>query len=195
MEDIEELVDVLVALRFTRPLPKGTGVAIIGMGGGPSVMASDEVEKAGLSIPTLSSEVQAKLRRFLPLAGSIVCNPIDAPALLSPEGVVATVSVLSEVKDVDMFIYHLGFHPGSRWGDGRFSSLGFLEPFVHALTQVGQMIGKPILLALRPAPDLIGTKDFLAAQEAFVTAGLPVFHSLRQAAKAMARVVVWNNRG
>jgi hypothetical protein len=34
--------------------------------------------------------------------------------------------------------------------------------------------------------------DFLAAQEAFVKAGFPVFHSLRQAAKAMARVVAWN---
>jgi len=35
-------------------------------------------------------------------------------------------------------------------------------------------------------------KDFLTVQEAFVAAGLPVFHSLRQVAKAMARVVAWN---
>jgi len=195
VDDIEELVDVLVALRFTRPLPRGTGVAIVGMGGGPSVMASDEVEKVGLYMPTFPPEVQAKLRQFLPLAGTIVCNPIDAAALLSPEGVVATMGVLGEFSDIDLVIYHLGFHPGSRWGDGRFSSSRFLEPFVHALTQAGQIMGKPILLALRPAPDLDGMRDFLAAQEAFVAAGFPVFHSLRQAAKAVARVVSWNNRG
>ena len=195
VDDIEELVDVLVALRFTHPLPKGPGVAVVGMGGGPSVMASDEVEKAGLYMPTLSPEAQTKLRRFLPLAGTIVCNPIDAAALLSPEGIAATMGVLGEVGDVDMVIYHLGFHPGSRWGGGRFSSSRFLGPFVHALTQAGQTTGKPILLALRPAPDLDGMRDFLAAQEAFVAAGFPVFHSLRQAAKAVARVVSWNNRG
>ncbi len=193
VDDIEELVDVLVALRFTRPLPKGTGVAIVGMGGGPSVMASDEVEKAGLHMPTFSSEVQAKLRQFLPLPGTIVCNPIDAGALLSPEGIVATLGLLGEVTDVDTVVYHLGFHPGSRWGDGRFSSARFLEPFVQALTEAGQTMRKPVLLALRPAPDLVGTRDFLAAREAFVAAGLPVFHSLRQAAKAAARVIAWSN--
>ncbi len=194
VDDVEELVDVVVAFRFTRPLPKGEGVAIVGMGGGPSVMASDEVERAGLHMPTFSSEVQARLRRFLPLAGTIVCNPIDAGALLSPEGIAAALGVLREVSDVNLVIYHLGFHPGSRWGSGRFSSSAFLEPFVRALTQAGQTTGKPILLALRPAPDLVGMRDFLAAQEAFVAAGLPVFHSLRQAAKAVARVIAWNNR-
>jgi hypothetical protein len=37
-------------------------------------------------------------------------------------------------------------------------------------------------------------KDFLAAQEGFVKAGLPVFYSLQQAGKAMSRVIVWQQR-
>ncbi len=47
-------------------------------------------------------------------------------------------------------------------------------------------------MVLNPALDLNEMKDFLAAQEAFVAAGLPVFHSLRQVARAMARVVAWS---
>jgi hypothetical protein len=35
-------------------------------------------------------------------------------------------------------------------------------------------------------------EEFVAAQEAFVKAGLPVFHSLRDGARAMSRVVDWS---
>ena len=35
-------------------------------------------------------------------------------------------------------------------------------------------------------------KDFFAAQDAFVEAGFPVFHSLTKLAKAATRVVAWN---
>jgi hypothetical protein len=52
--------------------------------------------------------------------------------------------------------------------------------------------GKPVLLALRPPQGLDGMTEFLAAQEAFVKAGFPVFYSMRQLARAMARVITWN---
>jgi len=192
VDDVDELMDVLVALRFARPYPRGTGVAVVGTGGGPSVLAGDEMEKAGLHLPCLSPEVQGELRQFLPLAGAIFSNPVDATTLVSPEAISATMRVLGRVPDIHMLIYHLGFHPSSRWGGGRLSSSTFLQPVIDALTQAQQATRKPFLLALRPAPDLGGTKDFLAAQEAFVRAGFPVFHSLGQAAKAMARIVAWD---
>ena len=192
VDDIEELIDVLVALRFAIPLPRGTGVVLMGGGGGPSVLGSDEIEKAGLQMPPLSPEVQAELRQFLPLAGSIFVNPIDVAALASPEAMSATMRVLGKVPDIHAFVYHLGFHPTSRWGGGRFSSAAFLRPVIDTLRETRQANSKPILLVLHPALDLDGMKDFLTAQEAFVGAGFPVFHSLRQAAKAMARVVAWN---
>jgi len=181
-----------VALCFATPLPRGTGVAVVRTGGGPSVLASDEMEKAGLHLPCLSPEIQAELRQFLPIAGAIFSNPVDATNLLSPEAFSATMRLLSKVPDIHMLIYPLGFHPASRWGSGRLSLATFLQPAVDALIQAQQATGKPFLLALRPPPDLRGMKDFLTAQEAFVGAGFPVFHSLHQAAKAMARVVAWN---
>ena len=192
VNDIEEMIDVLVALHFASPLPSGIGVAVVGAGGGPSVLASDEMEKVGLQVPSLSLEVQAELRQFLPLAGSIFSNPVDAPNLVSPEAISKTMRVLSKVPDINMLVYHLGFHPISRWGGGRFSSATFLKPTIDALIEVQRATGKPILMALHPAPDLDTMNDFFTAQEAFVEAGFPVFHSLHQAAKAIARVAVWN---
>ena len=192
VDDLEEMIDVLAALRFASPLPRGTGVALIGAGGGPSVLASDEMEKAGLHLPHLSPEVQTELKQFLPLAGSIFGNPVDAGNLAFPEAILATMRVVGKVPDIHMLVYHMGFHPISRWGGGRFSSAAFLQPAIDAMRQAQRATGKPVLLALRPAPDLDGMKDFLSVQEAFVAAGFPVFPSLRQVAKAMARVVAWN---
>ncbi|MFC1966257.1 CoA-binding protein [Chloroflexota bacterium] len=193
-DDIEELIDVLVALRFTSPLPRGIGVGVMGQGGGPSVLAGDEMERAGLCLPRFSPEVQAELRQFLPLAGAIFDNPVDATNLLSPEAISATMRVIGKVPDIHLLVYHMGFHPVSRWASGRLSTETFLQPAVDALLGVQREIGKPVVLALRPPQDLRGMKDFLATQEAFGLAGFPVFHSLFRAAKAIALVVAWSQR-
>jgi len=191
VESLDEMVDALVALRFASPLPRGRGVALAGAGGGPSVLASDEIESAGLELPRLSSEVQAELMKHLPLAGSIFTNPVDAPNLATPDAIAAALRILGRVPEVDMILYHLGFHPISRWGYGRFASAAFLEPLVASIAEVREATGKPVLMALRPPLELEGMKEFLGAEQALVAAGVPVFHSLGAAAKAISRVVPW----
>jgi acyl-CoA synthetase (NDP forming) len=194
VDDIDEMVDVLVALRFARLLSTGTGMVVIGAGGGPSVLASDELEKAGLQVPSLSKVTQAELLKFLPLAGSILINPIDAGNLATPEAIAGTLKIVSRVPEAHILLYHLGFHPISSWGGGRFASPAFLEPTITAMNAVRETTGKPVVLALRPPLNLDDMKDFLAAQDAFARAGLPVFHSLHQAGKALARVIQWQKR-
>jgi acyl-CoA synthetase (NDP forming) len=194
VDNIDEMVDVLVALRFAVPLPRGTGAAVMGAGGGPSVLASDEMEKAGLHMPPLSKDTQAKLLRFVPLAGSILINPIDAGNLAAPDAIDSTLKVLSGVDGIDTLIYHMGFHPISSWGGGRFGQPAFLEPTVKAARAVTAASGKPVVMVLRPPLALDEMKDFLAAQRAFVEGGLPVFHSLGEAGKALARVIAWRKR-
>jgi len=194
VDDIEELIDVLVALRFAKPIPQGTGVIVFGGGGGPSVLASDEMEKAGLSMPKLPEEAREELKQVLNVAGSILANPIDAGNLTTPKAIAATLHIVSKLPDIHMLIYHLGFHPIGSWGGGRFSSSSFLEPTINSMKQVQQESGKPILTVMRPGLNMEDMKEFLSAQEAFVSAGLPVFHSLRQAAGAMSRVIAWNRK-
>jgi acyl-CoA synthetase (NDP forming) len=194
VDDIDEMVDALVALRFARPAPKGKGAVVMGAGGGPSVLASDEMEKAGLEMPPLSKEIQTELLKFLPLAGSILINPIDAGNLATPEAIAATMKAVSRLPEIQMLIYHLGFHPISSWGGGRFATPAFLEPAIRAIDAVKTSSGKPVVMVLRPPLNIDEMKDFLAAQDAFVKADLPVFHSLRQAGRAMARVIAWQKR-
>jgi hypothetical protein len=91
-----------------------------------------------------------------------------------------------------MIIYHLGFHPISRWGFDRFASPAFLEPVIESFIEATEATGKPVLLAMRPPLQSNGMGEFVAIQAAFVKAGLPVFHSLRDGARAMSRAVAWS---
>jgi acyl-CoA synthetase (NDP forming) len=193
-DDIDEMVDVLVALRFARPIPAGTGAVVMGAGGGPSVLASDELEKAGLQVPPLSKSTQTALLQFLPLAGAILINPIDASNLATPEAIVNTMRVVDKLPEIHMLLYHLGFHPISSWGGGRFAQPSFLNPTIEGINDVKKSSGKPVIMVLRTPNNISNMKDFLAVQEAFVKADIPTFNSLHQAGKAMANVIAWQKR-
>jgi len=186
--NIEEMIDVLVAHRFTNPLPTGTGVALIGAGGGPSVLAGDEMEKEGLHLPGFSPKIQAELKQHLPVDGSIFTNPLDTPNLASPNAINTALDILGKDPDIHMIVYHLGFHPIGSWGLGRLGE-AFLTPVIDSMTDAVRTHQKPVLLALRPPQDLAGMEEFLTAQKAFMEAGLPVFYSLSRLARALKRII------
>jgi acyl-CoA synthetase (NDP forming) len=73
---IEEMVDMLVALLRVKP-PKGVNVCAIGHGGGASVMATDELSRAGFRLTPIPENVRAGLKDFVDLANSMLRNPID----------------------------------------------------------------------------------------------------------------------
>jgi len=192
--DVQELIDVLVALRFARPYPSGKGIAVVGVGGGPSVEAGDHMEAVGLELSELSSDVQAQLRSLLPNDGGIFTNPLDATNLIYPDVIYNTLKVIGGSPRIDMIMYHMGFHPVTRWGEGIYSSDFFLKPASEALHKSHKEINKPVIMALGRASDMVGMEELLKVQAAFVKEGLPVFHSIEKAGLAMARVAAWRRR-
>ena len=72
---VGELFDLTVALA-RQPLPRNDRVAIITNAGGPGIMATDAIERAGLSLASLTQETMDALRRALPAAASVL-NPVD----------------------------------------------------------------------------------------------------------------------
>lgn len=72
---VQELFDYSQA--FARqPIPKSDAVAVVTNAGGPGIMASDAIERAGMRLASLTPEIQQSLRAALPAAASVV-NPID----------------------------------------------------------------------------------------------------------------------
>ena len=114
---------------------------------------------------------------------------------MHPDIIGRVVTALGRSPDNDMMLYHMGFHPVTRWGMEIYSSPFFLEPAAEALRSAHEETKKPVMLALGPPSDRAGAQEMFAVQEAFVTAGLPVFHSLEKAALAMARLIAWKRRG
>ncbi len=192
VENLDEMIDVLVALRFTHPLPKGIKIALVGAGGGTSVLAGDEIENSGLKMPEFTQGTKEELKQVLPFAGSIFTNPLDTPNMTSPQAISDALAVLGKADEIEMVAYHFGYHPISKWGYGRFASKDYLQEIVDVMKDAVQKSKKPILMAVNPAINMQGMDEFLTVQQTFVDAGLPVYYSLRQLALATARVIAWN---
>ncbi len=76
-DSVEEMTDALVALLRVRP-PRGLNACVVGIGGGASVLATDELERAGLRLPPLPAEFRARMVKIVPATGGMLGNPIDA---------------------------------------------------------------------------------------------------------------------
>ena len=74
-ESIQHLFDYSLAFAY-QPVLQGGSIAIVTNAGGPGVMATDALERAGLSLASLSRETLDFLRDNLPAAAGIY-NPID----------------------------------------------------------------------------------------------------------------------
>ena len=84
-DNLEELFDFAKALAYL-PEPRGRRLMITTSSGGAAILAIDEAEKSGLTVPAPSPILQERLREFLP-AHCAVGNPVDltGDAISAPE--------------------------------------------------------------------------------------------------------------
>jgi acyl-CoA synthetase (NDP forming) len=196
VKSVEEMVDVLVAFRFMGA-PAGSGVAVVGGGGGFSVFAADEIDDAGLSCPELPEETQAALREFTPVAGTSVRNPVDTILIFEPGSLERTLRTIGEAENIDTVLFHTSFS----WGNARrsFAMLGDMDPQQYMEALVKQMdvaregSGTPIVLVLRPPLDADGMERTSAFQELCWKAGFPTYGSIPRAANAIATALRWRD--
>jgi acetyl coenzyme A synthetase (ADP forming)-like protein len=103
---VEELFDLAIAFAYQGP-PQGPRVAIITNAGGPGIMATDAVERAGLQLAGIDPATVETLRTKLPAASNFY-DPVDvlgdadaerynfaAGAVLKDPGVDAAVALLT----------------------------------------------------------------------------------------------------
>jgi acetyltransferase len=72
---MEEMFDMALALGYQPPL-KGDQIGIVTNAGGPGILATDSVERNGMSLARLELETIKALKNFLPRAASST-NPVD----------------------------------------------------------------------------------------------------------------------
>jgi acyl-CoA synthetase (NDP forming) len=185
VSSIEEMIDVLVTLRFL-PLPRGRNAVLFGAGGGASVLITDEFERRGLTVPPLPPEIVAQIREFTPIAGNILRNPVDySQAMINPEGVVKTFDVLSRWERADFIIAFIR--------TGQFTTPRISEDHVNSLISrfsVKQgLLPKPLAMVVEPSILPNEAEAILAAIRSSISFGLPVYFSFATAANAINLVL------
>ena len=188
VDSLDELVDQAVAFRYIAA-PAGRGVAVVGAGGGTSVLAADMIDAAGLDVPDLPEDVQAEFRQFVPLAGTSVRNPLDVMSLWDPKQFEITLRLAAKPSTIHSVLFHTNFSWGGR-GDGGERP----QTMARNLARARDVIGKPLVVSARPPL----TGDGMAQTAAFVTAcaeeGIAIFPGLDRAARALAQQVTWRQR-
>lgn len=131
-DDQDRLLDM--AAGFARhPLPEGNRVAIISASGGTAVWLADACEAAGLELPEIDAERQARIAEFIPAYGS-PNNPVDITAQ-GVDGYARSLAILAEAPYVDAIILAATFaHERRLVNEGA------------AIAEIARRTGKPVFL-------------------------------------------------
>ena len=173
VDTLEELFDV-AGILVNQPLPRGSGVAIVGNSGGPGVLAADACEGYGLSVPELGSETQESLRSFLPAEAS-VRNPVDLVASASADDFARALEVVLQDPAIDSAI------------------VIFTPPLVTEADDVARAIRGVVSRLQDPAnkpvlANFLGTEGAIEALRSG-SRSIPWFTYPESAARALAKVV------
>ena len=191
---LEEMVDMLVTLSFLPPL-RGRRVGIFGGGGGASVVGTDDWARFGFELPPLPQEVRQELRSLVPNeAGLILNNPLDLSSFAYSAGFYDLVERLLNYEGfVDLSVIHIGFGQAAWFSCSTFESE--IDLFRDAVMKIRGEVDKPLALVMQY---LITGWDWQKGiedlQRGCAQAGIPVYHSMASAARAVDRFVRYHER-
>ncbi|MFC1824573.1 acetate--CoA ligase family protein [Thermodesulfobacteriota bacterium] len=183
VHSLDEMLDVLVTLIFM-PVLRGRNVALVGSGGGASVLIADEFEKQGLKVPALPVDIINQIRAFSHAAGNIFRNPVDyGQNLRELDKLTKMTRIVLGWEGVDFLaLFLIGiWHPKDM--------AGMILDIVNNLRKVSADFSKPMALVFVPSisPEE-NIKLFPVIQEV-ISLGLPVYYSFARAARAMDLVL------
>ena len=140
VEETEELFDAIATLEVhgARP-PRDPAIAILTISGGPSVVAADAAEAAGLRVPSLPEERRLALRAHLPEFGADG-NPVDMTPQMEPAGFEPSVRLVLEAPEISGAIA---------------IDIGLDRPeYADALAAAQAATGKPVVACTVDTPDM-----------------------------------------
>jgi acyl-CoA synthetase (NDP forming) len=185
-----ECIDAIMTLSML-PAPDGKGVFIIGGGGGNSVSYSDTCVSEGLVVPPLSDATMDRLRSSVPLAGSIAGNPLDMWLTFTDADYLGSILNLAyqdpaiAMIAVDRLIPRKAYHM-PEMADPNPQVMAFIKNGDHS---------KPVVFTIdADGGDTALAEKGAALRAEFCSAGIPVFPSMRRAARALSHLYRYHHR-
>ena len=158
----DEFFDVLTAVSSTQPALTGSRVAVVTISGGPSVLAADEAERLGLTLPAMGDGTVERLRAVVP-AFAATGNPVDLTPQCAVDAYSPAVSAVFDDPAVDGVVaINCGLD---------------LEPFGKAVAEASARTRKPTVGFVTDAPTVATI---------LTDSGVPLFSSPERAARGLA---------
>lgn len=189
-ETLGELEDLVVTFRFLSR-PTGRGVAIIGVGGGSSVLSADMAERVGLKVPALPRRIQTQLRDYTPLAGTSVRNPLDTVGVGPGGQLMKTVRVVASASTVHTFVMQSRIDWSPNQGQ---DAAEFIRQSVETLKESREATGKPIACVIWPPRSLETMSRILDFQRGAAKAGFPVYWGMERALRSISKFLDWHEQ-
>ena len=187
VDSLEEMADVTLAFHHLGKTP-GRRATVLGFGGGIGVSVADSCGRAGLELPALSGDTIKKLRSYIPPAGTMIRNPIDAVvAFMNLDIMGHVLKLLAASGEIDNFIISLPLD----WLFGAEDGGAYIEKIAVYLAGEGRKCigGKPLVVVWRqyqPNPEI---RKWVAVMEnILLAAGIPVYEGLPRAVTALAKL-------
>ncbi len=188
VDDMDELIDLVLLFQHSNPL-LGRKIGLIGIGGGSSVLITDNCAEEGLIVPSFPDEVRRGLREIIPKEvdpGTTVRNPIDLSVLgWNPDILSKALQAVAAYDEIDSILVHFGLHAGTL--NPRFRKS--IAADVDALIKTKRNLNKPLVMVLHDDHVSEVTKFSSEIQERCRQADIPVFPSFNRAARALSKFI------
>ena len=184
----EEMVDVLVTLTYM-PDPGGRNALLIGLGGGASVLLTDDFERQGLRLPPLPEQVQHELMSFSQLAGNMLRNPVDySQDMLESSNLIRAIQVLTAWDGIDFCV---GFFRPSQLPPPAWE---IVMTWGEALVKAYLESRKPVAFVCDSAVIPERHSKLFPVLQSFINSKVALYYTFPGAARAISMVVEYNER-
>ena len=186
---VEELLDLAVTIERL-PSVSGPRCAVLGGGGGVSVLAADICDRNDIPVPWFSEKTQNVLREFTPVAGTSIRNPLDAGFMFEGDKIETALTAVADDPSIDWLMVHTGADsggPSSRRDN-------FAERMANDLANIAPKLSKPLAVVIRQPRTNVGFERGLDLQRRLNEHGIACYHSIESCARAVRRYLDWQNR-
>ncbi|MXX81347.1 MAG: hypothetical protein F4Y69_10000 [Chloroflexi bacterium] len=186
---VEELLDLAVTIE-RMPGVAGPRCAVLGGGGGVSVLAADICDRNDIPVPWFREQTQEVLREFTPVAGTSIRNPLDAGFMLEGDHMETALSAVADDPSIDWLMVHTG----TDGGGPRARQDDHLRQMADGLAAVAPKLSKPLAVVIRQSRTAVGFERGLGLQSALNERGIACFQSIESCARAVRRYLDWQDR-
>ncbi len=186
---VEELLDLAVTVE-RMPGVSGPRCAVLGGGGGVSVLAADICDRNDIPVPWFAEQTQQVLREFTPVAGTSIRNPLDAGFMLEGDQMETALRAVADDPGIDWLMVHTGADGGGPRG----RQDNYARQMADGLAAVAPKLSKPLAVVIRQARTSEGFERGLDLQHRLNNHGVACFQSIEACALAVRRYLDWQNR-